>query len=446
MIRKYLIKIFLLILIGGLTFLFIFWFNKEYQNRDTNIVNVKNFSDIQAAVDWLKNRGGGIIYFPAGIYRIQKPIIVYNDITLKGEDGAIIENLNIENAAAITLQGNKIKETKIIKVEEKEINKQKIYIENPEDFEKTSGEYIIITNPETQHLEFNYIISQEGKMLTTRYRLKNPLSSYEGNKIELVKLIQNVTIENLTIKGNPKAGLAIYLSYSENINIRENNITHNLCGIIAQYTFNSLIEQNLIKENGFGLPKPCGGGTYLTQSNNNTITKNRYLSSGYTVIALEFSDSNFISENVSLGAGANLSGDGIAFSNSNSNIVKNNVLRRGSCYGMWIKKSSYNIFAENIVEGGVTTGINIDQESSFNLISKNIVKENLSHGILLNDKAKNNLVVDNLVSRNGLYGIFLYDLSCDNQVKNNILENNGLQEIFVEPTCKNHLQANQILE
>lgn len=69
----------------------------DYRVRalETNLFNVKNYGAvgddvtddrlaIQAAINAAHNQGGGIVYFPAAIYRVQGSIAMYSSITLQG--------------------------------------------------------------------------------------------------------------------------------------------------------------------------------------------------------------------------------------------------------------------------------------------------------------------------------------------------------------------------
>jgi|GEM_PF-4218281 len=442
MFKKHLIIFF--ITLASLIF-FVFALKVKAQENKIIEVNVKNFHSIQAAINCLQD--GGTVYLPTGTYQIQEPLKIHSNITFRGDgEKSVIKNNG--ELATILLSGDKITETKIIKVEEERNDNgslyTKIYLENHENFYFIENDYLIITHVDTEEAEMGYILSSDNGVIKIRDKLRKPSDSYQNNPLQLIRPIQNVIIQNLTIEGRPESGSAIKIDYGENIKIKENNILGNGCRILMFCTFNSLINKNSVKETSLGLTKSCGEAISLTSSNNNIITNNELFYNRYASISLALSGFNLIEGNLITGPGGGINGDGISLKNSNNNMIKNNIIRKGFCYGIWVRGSFNNIISENIVSGGITTGINVDQQSNNNLIIKNVITRNRAHGILLDNESSNNIVTNNLVNKNEGHGIFIYNLSCGNKINNNIIENNQGKKIFIEPVCTKSKILNKI--
>ena len=229
------------------------------------------------------------------------------------------------------------------------------------------------------------------------------------------------------------------------------------------------IAANEVKVSGFTIE---GGfyGIHLVGSNNCTISNNTVTGCVQWGIGLVFSDDNRIENNVANYNG--LGGEGwygIYLSNSNRNLILDNIASSNGEYGICLFPScSENVIRENVAEGndyGVYTFTDCDE----NLVMKNRLAQNKNSGIKMIHGCSKNQILENDISGNEVVGIFLqsgsgYNLIRGNEIADNskfgiqiqegpdgnntILENNisGSQKGIFINTNGNHVYKNRIFD
>jgi nitrous oxidase accessory protein len=275
--------------------------------------------------------------------------------------------------------------------------------------------------------------------------INNPL--IEGNCAGSVVTINalNVVFNGFTVErtidgGNWDNGVSI-TGISKGCNVSKNKISNNHYGIYVNFSSNNYVHENDIIENtvGIGIENSSsntvsanhvnytdGGGICLSGSSNNTISFNKLEHNHGCGIGLFFSSSNTIFRN-------NLTsfGDiGILLTLSpDNNVSSNNIEDRLNDYGIKLQCSSNN----NSISGNY---INKNQygiyvESSNNSISANKMTNN-SFGVILNFP-NNTLTANNFTNNEVGIGI----CSSNNTLYQNNFVSNTAQAYFYELSDSN---------
>ncbi len=201
----------------------------------------------------------------------------------------------------------------------------------------------------------------------------------------------------------------IYLSYSSNNNITDNNISYNSNGIYLSYSSNSSITGNNFSYNSNGI--------YLFHSSNNNITSNNF----------------------------SYNSDGIYLrSTSNDNTVANNTVYNNYDDGIYLHGSRRNHIFNNTAYNNVATGIELVTTSNANTIYKNLLYNN-GNGVYLNTQCNGNNFFDNLVCNSTGVGIALVRYSNGNKFTNNTVYNNS-EGIYLYAADANTIHLNRIYE
>jgi parallel beta-helix repeat protein len=229
---------------------------------------------------------------------------------------------------------------------------------------------------------------------------------------------KNVTICNMEIRGFQRA---IYLSWSSDINIYQNNLTANSAVCIdLRDSSNNSITHNTISNNdnvGIGLTGSSNNdivgnvitanfrGAYVDSSSNNNITGN-IIAGNTAVDGIDFWDSSFITL-----VGNNITNNkyyGIAFYGSahNCTLIGNNITANER-YGVYFDGSLSNVtFSENTVASHSQAGVRVGSlytNSSYFIFDRNVIEENnnglsfyaLSHSVIVgNNVTSNSLGID----------------------------------------------------
>jgi parallel beta-helix repeat protein len=285
-----------------------------------------------------------------------------------------------------------------------------------------------------------------------------------------------VTITGFTITGGNHSG--IYINWSNSVLVAGNIIVKNHNGITLNFSNGATIARNRIQNNEYLAdlfytlrpPWHVGYGVYLNYSSDDRIVENNMSFNGYVLcdefvpgcilweawgggIQLDTSDDNIISSNdifsnfyytPPLSFEGN--GAGIGLSSSSNNTIANNNLAgntqnielkysdlnnafgnriyypnnlpvspSSNIAGVSIEYGSNNTISLNSVDR-VSTGISVGFESNFNEIIGNQVS-NASWGVYL---YSNDTLVTNNTVRNSQYGMDLYEAS-NTTIVNNIV-------------------------
>lgn len=192
---------------------------------------------IQDAIDQAKN--GDILIISPGLYK--ENIVINKEITIKGENGAIIDG---------GAKGN------VVKVTASNIVLDSLTIENSGFGQEDSGIYIekangnVIRNNILQNVHNGiYIANSSGNKL-----LENKISSYEahfskrGNGIHMFKGGKHLLDRNHISKVQD----GIYFDFTKGIEVTGNRISDSRYGMHFMFSGNVLAERNIVERNVTG--------------------------------------------------------------------------------------------------------------------------------------------------------------------------------------------------
>ena len=347
-----------------------------------------DFKDIQAAIDYVDDLGGGVVFLKAGTYTLTTGITLYNNITLVGEDpDTTIIDANSTNSG-ISANGS-------------------------------AGEYavgtITVTNGSTTVTGSG--TSWAANVDTTKKIvidgvLYDIASVDSDTQITLSKAYQGVTISSLSYY------TAAFLRKIVLKDFTLQNAAGNMDGQInLNYIYDSWVENvrsnNFISGTygrGFHL-KRCVNLTVLNCLGFNNIGINIYLDSGQSCVidncrALNSTALSGIYLNNSLGLGTkNIVRDCISAHNeqagiavfSGKNIIANNIIYRNNLRGIDVSREE-TVIIGNIIEQNADYGVWIHTSNGDNCtVSGNYISFNVNDGIRLSDASDYNTIVGNNV-------------------------------------------------
>jgi len=186
-------------------------------------------------------------------------------------------------------------------------------------------------------------------------------------------------------------------------------------------------------------------GIALLYSDGNIITGNNASfnglgGEGWYGIYLSNSNDNLIANNVAFGNGAygvNL------FPSCNNNTIRGNVLQ-GNMYGLYMfTDCTRNLIEQNDMSRNTNTGLDLRFNCTDNIILNNTVTDNVVAGITLMDSGQNT-VAGNQILSNGCYGLQLQSSSDGNIIINNNISDSQTGIFLV--SSKNQIYGNYIAD
>ncbi|MEM3654348.1 MAG: NosD domain-containing protein [Candidatus Micrarchaeia archaeon] len=269
----------------------------------------------------------------------------------------------------------------------------------------------------------------------------------------------NVTIKNCIIDGNYSGTSSYYIygihaQYSNNLSIQNNTLFDNFNGIFLEYTTNSNITENNASNNG-------NYGIFLQQQCNNNIISDNYASNNYygnIFIAWNSQNNQIINNEVSLGMSgilsqynidnvtianntiASINGNGIDLYGVTNSYITNNNASGNSANGIYSSSSSSVLFENNELNSNYR-GLWLMQTTNSN-ITNNTLAGNNEVGIRVESNSNYNRFFDNSIL-GGTAGFHIYSSSFNTIFNNNISSNsNG---IILESTSNyNDVLSNKI--
>lgn len=187
-------------------------------------------------------------------------------------------------------------------------------------------------------------------------------------------------------------------------------------------------------------------GIALLYSDGNTITGNNasfngIVGEGWYGIYLSNSNDNLISDNVAYGNGAygiNL------FPSCNNNTIKGNVLQ-GNMYGLYMFRDCIdNLIEKNDMSRNTNSGMDLRFNCSGNEILNNSIENNVVAGITFMEDSGQNVIRGNEIQSNGRYGLQIQSRSNGNVIAfNNVSESQT--GIFLE-SSRNKIYGNRFID
>ncbi len=212
------------------------------------------------------------------------------------------------------------------------------------------------------------------------------------------------------------ANSGIRLDLSSDSTISENHISKNLNGVYLWYSSNITISENNITGNS-------QQGIYLYSSNENAILSNEFYANPSAGIRLSSSSNNTIQKNTNFSGYVTQYGI-VVWTGSDRNIVSENTL---SPYwrGIAIGYSDGNRILSNIVSNTEIVGIQIQQDCNNSIIANNVISHSSLYGISISSEGeaiRHNIIRGNTLAHN-LVGIHVARLSGNVICHNNFVDN-----------------------
>jgi len=223
----------------------------------------------------------------------------------------------------------------------------------------------------------------------------------------------NIIVEGAshTVQGYGKYawGSGINLTYSNNVTIRNVQVTNFRIGIELHYSGNSVLLCNTASNNKYGID--------LRNSSSSTLSGNIALNNTFIGIHLYDSSSSTLSGNI---ASNNTVGYGIILHQSSNSTLSGNIASNNKYDGIHLYDSSNSILSGNVASNNNSSG-NLLLLSSSSTLSCNTASNN-QRGIVLLD-SNNSVLSGNTASNNTIYGIYLFDSGNNTLFHNNLLNN-----------------------
>jgi parallel beta-helix repeat protein len=318
-------------------------------------------------------------------------------------------------------------------------NEPSINVESGATMNVTNGS---IFTSDSGYYSFNYKINSSGNLSDSTVEYSNELN---------IQTINNITIDNCTIRNNQNHG--IYLtSTSGYVNITDCMINNTVeqHGIFIESSKNNILRNNSLNNNSRDY------SLYVTGDYDQDIDTTNTVNGG--LVYYNYSDSGTITgENnighVTIANCSNLwftgctihNGDGVRIIESSSNGISGSTIENNTGQGVYFADSSHNTINDSYILNNSKQGIYSTGSSSYNRIINNSVINNAGSGIYLSGIGNNN-ITDNNISENSGNGISIGSATehpGDNIIQNNtILSNSGIGVTFY--SNNNDLSENTI--
>jgi parallel beta-helix repeat protein len=156
------------------------------------------------------------------------------------------------------------------------------------------------------------------------------------------------------------------------------------------------------------------------------VSNNTVIHCAQPGIALLFSDGNTITgNNASFNGIVGEGWYGIYLSNSNDNLIMNNVAYGNGAYGINLFPSCRNNTIRGNVLQGNMYGLYMFTNCAENLIEKNDLSRNTNSGLDLRINCTDNLIINNTMENNVVAGLTLMEESGQNTISGNVIRGNG---------------------
>jgi parallel beta-helix repeat protein len=263
--------------------------------------------------------------------------------------------------------------------------------------------------------------------------------AYISGGIDISEPCNNINVSNCKLASNIGSGLTVS-SIADNIyiynNIFENNtdIGISIDGRKNESPRNIIIMKNVVRKNGLG--QYFDAGIYLADVHGSvTIENNSVLNNNdHGIYLLRSSDNLFINNIIKCNVV-----DGFYLYESSNNLIENNFIINNKENGIDLLNSLNNDICDNIIEDN-NGGIYLDFSSSYNDICGNTIDDN-NDGICL--LGSSNSISGNNISNNN-DGINL-SWSSDNTIIGNIITKNDYG-VNLSGSSNNIIKGNNFVE
>ncbi|WP_123041922.1 right-handed parallel beta-helix repeat-containing protein [Cohnella candidum] len=336
---------------------------------------------IQAAVDSVGKHGGGVVYFPNGVYKVSESIVVKRDlVALEGEGWGAELRMVKHPKRVVTIQGSRDNVVRNLKIS--------LGVANAVRNDQDVGVYV--TSAASNFMVEN--VFGEGKGIMVRGSVVK--GTIRNNRI------QNTLADGIHLTGG-----------SRFILVTGNELSHTGDDSIAVVSYESqkaLTMQVVIADNRV----------------RNSLSRGIAHVGGYQVEIR----GNVIEGTSSSGILVDRDGNYQTFAPVLTTIEGNTVtgagtygVRRGNQFGIEVSKgASYVTISDNSVTGSKTRGISVIADRTS--IRNNVSSGNGDSGIQVG--ADDVVVAGNLIEKNGIYGFFAEDSDRLRFTGNRLTDNN----------------------
>ena len=244
-----------------------------------------------------------------------------------------------------------------------------------------------------------------GKPIIYWKNRKDEVVPQEAGQIILASC-SNIFIEKFNIN-NVSNG--VQFGFSNEIIIRDNNLSNNHESIVFKSSSNNIIENNICNSNGH-----CG--INFAFSFDNTIINNTCNYNQYSGIKLSYCDNNIISNNECKINNFN----GIELYYSVDNSVSKNYVALNNRAGIEIQGYYRNIVEYNTAIYNNDNGISIYTSDKNKIINNNVSSNNYSG--IYNTGSDNNIIANNYAMLNNKFGICITDSNYLNISRNSLID------------------------
>jgi PGF-pre-PGF domain-containing protein len=187
---------------------------------------------------------------------------------------------------------------------------------------------------------------------TVTLRSENGSATTNVNASDSLDYVFNVTVSNVTIDGFNVTGVTnfeaagIYLAYSNNSIVRNNVVNNNSFGIVLDHSENGTLSSNIANNNNYY-------GIYLSSSSHTTLDDNDIYNNNYGIGLSSSSNYNTLTDNVAM----NNTIYGMYFTSSDNNTLTGNDASYNEQYGMFFSSSHNNTLTDNVASYNIYTNI-----------------------------------------------------------------------------------------
>ena len=244
-----------------------------------------------------------------------------------------------------------------------------------------------------------------------------------------------------------------------NVNITNCNVRGFEIGIYLNATNNSLIDNNIVRNNT-GSGENTSSGIGLNFSSTNTIRNNQIILNNDQGIKLMdgASHNNISFNNISINQN-----DGLHVGLSKASLkpvinttIFNNVLERngfpnavGAVHNIILEESANNTLSYNNITAAIFVGVSLDGNSWYNTIKNNNISNQSGstndYGMQLRTNSSYNNIIHNTINRNGRFGIVIATGSNNNNISYNEISGSLERNIQVGAGVNNEHVNNTVI-
>lgn len=394
-------------------------------------VYVSVYENINFAIDFVSNSGGGAVVLEDGIHLLSNSggtLTIDSNVSLVGNKlGTVLKNdTSLDTIHILGTPGESATITSDVKCGYfAGTYPFTIYVTDASIFTVNDTVEIIDNN----YKEYNTIshVDTANNEIQIWNRPQYDYKVTNNAHVKKVALVENIDIDSITFEQSDESKNIINIDYAKDI-----RITHNIFnGKFSSGNTINLVDCELVKiaDNRIRLGDD---GVRISHTAQRIALVNNSFENCWTGIII-LGHKNIIEGNIIIGSGTHHgSGDGITVSGyARGNLINGNTIDGGDCYGLWVTGNypTNTTITNNTVRANITSGIMIAKGEG-HVVSNNLVEYN-THGIATDGTTgvAKNIIIANNISRNNISsGIIVYGYSYNVVIIGNNVYDNGKTE------------------